>query len=275
MIDQDVEDCGCDAAQLSGWAERFRYYRHPPNSGEISSWLLRFGKKDRDVACRMLDHVEVVSEIEIQKAYKSCASKIPGWSSIKKNNGSRTFIVGFGKAGESGDAMVRLFREANGLSNKKFDHLFCAASELPGKLLTAFDNVIFVDDFSGSGKQIQEVWPVLEELIASEAKCYLILTAMTTVAKNRVSKIKRLKIVVGKVIKNNKNIFDAGCDIFSSKEKERILAYCRIADKRNPKGFGECGLLYVLSHKTPNNSIPILHANHAKWIGLFPRYLNV
>lgn len=276
MNDEVTEDMrGFDAARLPHWSERFRFYRHPPNSLEIATWLRRFEVNDRNIASRILDNIEVVPEIEIQKAYKTCASKIHGWNSIKKIQKGRTFIVGFGGAGESGNAMVRIFREANGLSNKKFDHLFCTASELPAKRLVANDRIVFVDDFSGSGKQINDIWPVLEELIASEAECYLILTAMTSVAKDRVRGIKRLKLLVGKTIKSDENIFNAECNLFSLGELKKILSYCKIADKRNPKGFGECGLLFILSHKTPKNSIPVLHANHSKWTGLFPRYLNV
>jgi hypothetical protein len=57
-------------------------------------------------------------------------------------------------------------------------------------------------------------------------------------------------------------------------DRDNLLPYCDRADKKNPRGFGECGLLYVLCHKTPNNSIPILYANHSQWVGLFPRNLN-
>jgi hypothetical protein len=28
----------------------------------------------------------------------------------------------------------------------------------------------------------------------------------------------------------------------------------------------------VFQHRSPNNSIPILHADHERWTGLFPRH---
>ena len=36
-------------------------------------------------------------------------------------------------------------------------------------------------------------------------------------------------------------------------------------------GFNECGLLLVLSHNTPNNTLPLIWANTSKFKGLFPR----
>jgi hypothetical protein len=260
-------------ARIEEWLSRFCFYRHPPNRNSVEQWLARFAENDRDIGARLLDCVEVVPEIDIQKGYKKCAGQIPGWNRGAPKKG-KWLIVGFGNAGESGAAMVRSFREANGLANRKFDKLFCTARDLPSQKLTAQDTVIFVDDFSGTGKQIMEVWPTLEELIASDAKRYLILTAITSAAYDRISTIDGLEVMADKMIKDEDNIFARSCNFFSIKEKAVLLSYCKKADRRHPKGFGDCGLLYILSHKTPNNSVPILHANHQKWIGLFPRYLN-
>lgn len=68
------------------------------------------------------------------------------------------------------------------------------------------------------------------------------------------------------------NIFSPLCQHFAETEKTALLKYCRQADRSNPKGFGECGLLVVIAHRCPNNAIPVLHANHGDWQGLFPRH---
>ena len=36
-------------------------------------------------------------------------------------------------------------------------------------------------------------------------------------------------------------------------------------------GFNECGLLLVLSHNTPNNTLPVIWEDTSKFRGLFPR----
>ena len=66
-----------------------------PEKITTPEWLERFNEVDRGIACRILDHVEVVPELQIQKNYKSCAAKIPGWHTIKSNKKKRMFIVGF------------------------------------------------------------------------------------------------------------------------------------------------------------------------------------
>jgi hypothetical protein len=68
------------------------------------------------------------------------------------------------------------------------------------------------------------------------------------------------------------NVFHSSCKHFSHPEKATLLEYCTRADKKQPRGFGDCGLTVVFAHACPNNSIPILHAASSRWEGLFRRY---
>lgn len=260
--------------RITQWLKDFRYYREPPDEDAIHSWIECFAHNDRDLAVRLLDCVQLVSERKIIDGYREALANLKGWDDDSSLRKGRWFFVGFGRSGESGQAMLRQFREANQLSASKHNELFCVTIELPLKYLTAEDHVVFIDDFSGSGKQICDAWPTIQELIASDAKCYLILTSATRQAVEKVKSLANLSLVVDIVLEECDNVFSSQCQQFSQAEKLVIEKYGKRADKRNPKGFGNCGLLFVLSHKTPNNTIPILHANHEKWQGLFPRYLN-
>jgi hypothetical protein len=44
-----------------------------------------------------------------------------------------------------------------------------------------------------------------------------------------------------------------------------------VASQRHPRGFGDCGLVIVLYHQCPNNSLAVLHASSGNWEPLFPR----
>jgi hypothetical protein len=79
-------------------------------------------------------------------------------------------------------------------------------------------------------------------------------------------------VVPDQILAETENVFSAFCDCFNDNEKETILRYCRRVDNRQPKGFGECGLVIVFAHNCPNNSIPILHKITHNWEGLFRRY---
>ncbi len=259
--------------RIDGWLAVFRFYRHPPTEPSIEQWLGRFTNADRDVAARVLDCVQVVSEQEILIGYRNALQRVEGWNIDPARRSGRWFFVGFGGHGESGHAMVRIFREANQLTSTAYNHLFCGATDLPFQNLTAQDHVVFIDDFSGSGRQVCTVWPTLQELIASDAECHLILTSATRMAMSKIDDLINLALVVHIVLEEDDNVFSPECRRFTHQEKITLERYGRRADNRHPKGFSDCGLLFVLSHKTPNNTIPILHAFHERWEGLFPRYV--
>ena len=262
-----------DVARISSWESRFRYYRASPGGAEINRWLARFNGNDQDLAARVLDCVEVISELKIHEGYKETLDSIDGWHKRAADREGRWVFTGFGKPGESGMSMLRAFREANSLTAHAYDSLFCNMLEIPSLKLTAEDTIVLVDDFSGSGDQICRRWPTLKELIASEARCFIILTAATVSAIRRIEDETELKVVVQITIQRNENIFSDSCLRFNAADKAALLRYCRRADAKHPRGYNDCGLLYVLSHKTPNNSIPVLHTNHNGWVCLFPRNL--
>jgi len=262
-----------DEARISGWEARFRYYRASPNTVEINAWLARFSRDDQDTAARVLDCVEVISDLKIHEGYKNALASIDGWHKRAADREGRWVFTGFGRPGESGLSMLRAFREANGLTAHAHESLFCNLLEIPSLQLTAEDTIVLVDDFSGSGQQICKRWPTLQELIASDARCFIVLTAATASAIKRIEEETELKVMVQTTIQRNENIFSDSCLRFDAAEKATLLKYCRRADAQHPRGFNDCGLLYVLSHKTPNNSIPVLHTNHDRWVGLFPRNL--
>jgi hypothetical protein len=67
------------------------------------------------------------------------------------------------------------------------------------------------------------------------------------------------------------NVFSDKCSHFTPADREKLLHYCKIADKQDPMGFGSCGLVVIFQHRPPNNTIPILHADNSKLTGLFIR----
>ena len=225
-------------ARIAEWLEVFRFYRHLPNELAIQQWLNRFSKADRDVAARVLDCVTVVSAREALMGYRHALQQLEGWNVEPALRRGRWFFVGFGGAGESGQAMVRSFREANQLTFSVYNDLFCGATDLPLKKLTMEDHVVFIDDFSGSGRQVSTAWPTLQELIASDATCHLILTSATRTAMSKIEALINLALTVYIVLEEYDNVFSSECRKFTVREKSTIEKYGRRANRRNPKGFG-------------------------------------
>jgi hypothetical protein len=244
-----------NAKRVRSWRETFQSYRHTINDNTIDRWLDQFKTADKDLAARILDSVEFISSEQISSAFRAILSDLLGWN-LDENlrTGKWRFIPFSGSAGESGDSMTHKFRHANGLSSKKYNDLFIYRSDLLREEINAEDNVVFIDDFSGTGRQVTENWSLLQELLPEQPNTYLILVAANNSARQRIMNETYLQVVSHYDFSESDNIFSPQCNHFSDEEKNNLLKYCKWADKRLPKGSGNCGMVLVFAHNSPNNS---------------------
>jgi|SRR6185437_11067109 len=275
-----------DAKRYRGWVNRFGSFREPINNISIEGWLDQFDTADRDLAARVLDSVDFYGQSQIAAAFRQSLGSLPGWDlDPAKRKGKWRFSAMSGGVGESGDAMLYHFRVANRLDSRKYDDLFVHRSDLFRQPLLPEDDphklgpddvVVLIDDFSGTGKQVCNAWndPVTSfgALLAGVGTVYLIVVAASKRARERILAETSLRPLPAHEFRECDNIFSDECSHFTAEDRKALLRYCRRADKRIPRGFGDCGLLVVFQHRPPNNSIPILHANNGRWIGLFPRF---
>jgi len=259
---------------MSSWANTFAGYRYAVTEQRIDRWLDQFSQKDRDLAARTLDCVEFVPYGQIDAAFKSILNGLHGWHKDEaKRHGIWRFVPFSVSAGESGDTMLHRFRWANGLSSRKYNELFIYKSDLLLAELGPDDSVVFVDDFAGTGKQACEAWgKTIQELLPGNPNAYLILVVASICAKHKIENETELMVNPHSLLAEQDNIFSPKCRHFTPKERKTLLKYCRKASSSQPKGHGDCGFVLVFAHNCPNNSIPLLHAYHSKWEGLFRRY---
>jgi hypothetical protein len=275
-----------DQKRRKKWIDRFGSYRSGIDNIAIMSWLEQFSNPDRDVAARVLDVVEYFGQSHIHAAYSEALAGLPGWDiAASRRRGKWAFCAMSRSAGESGDAMLHSFRIANKLGAARHDDLFLTRSDLfrrpnlpenDSNRLGSEDVVVLLDDFSGTGGQVCDAWndPVTSfgALLAGVGTVYLILVAASHEALMRIKKETSITVVPAHQLKEADNVFSEKCDKFSNADRSRLLHYGKMADNVRPKGFGDCGFVVVFQHRAPNNSIPILHADHDKWTGLFPRH---
>ncbi|HEY1679980.1 MAG TPA: hypothetical protein VGG04_19840 [Candidatus Sulfotelmatobacter sp.] len=275
-----------DARRFKRWTDRFGSYRDGINNLSIESWLDQFEVRDRDLAARVLDVVEYFGQGQIYKAFQQALSALPGWHVERsQRQGNWRFAAMSGSAGESGDAMLHHFRVANRLDSKRYSDLFVDRSVLfrqamlpenDSTRIGAGDAVVLLDDFSGTGQQVCDAWNSPETsfgaLLADVGSVYLVLVAATEDARIRISKETSISLVHAHELHKSDNVFANQCTHFSGADRAKLLRYGQIADRKHPKGRGECGLVVVFQHRPPNNSIPILHAVKSRWAGLFPRH---
>lgn len=259
--------------RMRGWAAEFAGYRHSVTESRIDRWLEQFDPSHRDLAARVLDCVDFVPYEQISAALRSLLNSLPGWNLNETERQGRWRFVAFSvSAGESGDSMLHHFRIANELADKRYDDLFVHARDLLRENLASGDNVVFVDDFAGTGNQVSEAWVKdIAELLPGGPKMYLMLVAASNMARQVISQATSLAVAPSFELTESDNIFSGQCTHFDVGEKASLLKYCKRADRRLPKGYGECGFVIVFAHRCPNNTIPILHADHNRWMGLFRR----
>lgn len=263
-----------DPGRMGGWAAEFAGYRHSVTESRIDRWLEQFDPSHRDLAARVLDCVDFVPYEQISAAFRSLLNSLPGWSLNETGRQGRWRFVAFSvSAGESGDSMLHHFRIANELADKTYDDLFVHVRDLLRENLGSGDNVVFVDDFAGTGNQVCEAWVKdIAELLPGGPKMYLILVAASNMARQVISQATSLAVAPSFELTESDSIFSERCSHFDIGEKAILLEYCKTADKRQPRGYGACGFVIVFAHRCPNNTIPVLHANHNKWMGLFRRH---
>jgi len=263
-----------DTRRYQRWLSRFSGYQNPVTRNSIEDWLGQFSQADRDIAGRILDSVLFIGYQAIQNSYRGLLNGIGGWNIRANARQGQWFFVPFSSsAGESGDSMLHHFRMANGLSHKRFNPLFIYRSELFSKKLGPDDTVVLIDDLSASGKQACDSWnEFFGELITGSPRIALFLVAATDDAVDKIRDETEMEPHCHKLLTNKDNFFHASCTHFSNNEKTAAMRYCQIADRQRPKGFGDRGLLLVFAHRSPNNSIPILHNDNNRWSSLFPRH---
>ncbi len=258
---------------MAEWLNRFHGYRIPATEVRIKFWLRNFKPEDADLAARVLDVVEFLKHEDMEAALRRIVTGLAGWHKEERRRRGRWRFVAFSvSAGESGDSMLHRLRTALGLTSRQYNSLFIYKADLIRERLSAADTVVFVDDFAGTGQQACDAWLEIAELLPGSPRAYLIVVAAGRRAIDRISSETGLNVVTNHVLEMDDDVFSAACEQFTPQEKADLLAYCRQADAKKPKGFGECGFLVVMAHGTPNNSIPVLHASHARWQGLFPRH---
>ena len=261
-----------DAARFTGWAQAFAAYRHAVDEGRLDRWLKQFAP-DEDLAARLLDCVDFITHDQIANAFRSILKGLDGWHWQKsKRQGKWRFVSFSSHSGESGDAMLHQFRVANGMATRYFNDLFISRSELLREPLEAEDTVVFVDDFSGTGDQAEKAWSeIFQELLPGGPKCYLVLIMASKKAVKKIGDETGMVAVPHFILGDRDYLFSNHCTQFDDAEKAKLFGYCERADKNKPLGHGECGFVVVFSHRCPNNTVPILHAEHSKWHGLFRR----
>jgi len=263
-----------DAARRRRWVQEFGAYKSGVIEQTVVEWVGQFDDTDQDLAGRVLDIVDFYSIPRIETAFRDVLASLPGWHhQATQRKGKWRFCEFSAGPGTSAGDMLYRFKYANKLTGSQFKELFIGRSQILGSGLGKDDTLVLVDDIVGTGEQAKTAFDeFFQELIASVGQVYLVTVGARTEAIEAVLQETGIEIRCAQILMPGDSPINDACTHFTADEKAKLIAYGLRADKKHPKGFGDCGLVVVFYHNCPNNSLPILHAVNLKWTPLFPRH---
>ena len=188
----------------------------------------------------------------------------------------KTYISHFGPVGKSGGLILNQF-------------IRCYPSKLI-KLIpstTIFEltddcNIIFLDDFIGSGIQAIEYIRTINGLINASTKPYLFTVAATEDGLNRIRLFNSRFQVQTSLLLDNKQLYllDPESNVLDESEKRHIISLNTKLGVTEKNNF-HLGIPFSFYYSTPDNSLGILwndgtkykdsNNNEREWYGLIPR----
>jgi len=234
----------------------------------VENWIKQFNTYDKVIPVKVLSElryysgsvIQTLSEVLIEKVYKRFGN-IP----------NDIFYIPIGRAGSGSHSIARALIRSNRINNKNVIDLFelhvKRKDEVANKIL------VFLDDFSGSGRTIKEWWEDIESLVLplNATICFGVLI-INYKAIPIINKLKHYVFYI-EYLKENMDMFNEQSEIFADHEKETLLKCCIDTGCPNNmvKGYEDCGLMISFQHGCPNNSLPILWYDRKNWTSLFHR----
>jgi len=202
---------------------------------------------------------------------------------------NRIRFIGVGNPSESGTHLLYYFRQENRLSTNLFVHpheLFQGSAAAP-RLLGGIRQLVFLDDFCGSGTQAirysKRLLMRIREISDATRLSYYPLFATTSGLDRVRSRTLFTDVQALCELDESFRAIDASSRYFRnippSINQEFAAEMCHrygsLIEPRAPLGFGKCQLLLGFSHNIPNNTLPIFWSTGTTdhpWNPIFPRY---
>lgn len=241
-------------------------------------WVLQFEAEDYVLAVRILENLDVLGPADIRAALEVAHAKLLRKMAEKGSpmKGNNTLYAGIGNAAKSGALISYHYRTVTGIPEDDF----LSQDEEQELDLSKVENIVFVDDFIGTGKMIsKEIKRIAEEVYALSGtrKIFILTVAGYEDGIQHVIDETGASVVCALEYSSRDSValldatFYDGLPVSErSAALERIKRYCR-AISTSELGFGGIGGLLVFDHNTPNTTLPIVWHTGKGWNPLFPR----
>lgn len=251
-------------------ARKFSSYFTTIDRNDIRAWLRLFRPEHLRVALKLLKSVDFYDPPRITNDYRTAHQQL--LATLGSNSLENVTFFPFGHAGKSGSSMIYHYRNANSISQGKCMYFsaitsFFRAQDAPAEEL----NLVFIDDFIGTGSQAIETWEHLRLIsFPKESRVFLLTLVGFDSAVDEVMRQTDIQVITPKILTEEDRVFSPDNTIFNSTERGILRTYCEKVGQ-GPTGFRNCQALVVFYYKSPDDVISILRAQTQDWTPLFPR----
>lgn len=270
---------------LDAWTENFRgEYCDSAIEKKFATQLLKnfiyYGEKEINYLCRaafsLLKRKRII-ENPSQYASLNTESEITQFTSSCR-------ISYIGRLSESGAWLTMNFRQENRLSYLQFvePNAFLTNEYSPNELATI--NIIFIDDFMGTGQTTCDFWDKKVSVIKDRCpntKFHIIALIALQKAIEKVKSHTGLDVVCPQILDNSYRVFDSMSWIFQDPgERDIAKSICShygsvIATSEHALGYKDSQALVGFHHNIPDNTLPVIWGERqnsgGRWYPLFKR----
>lgn len=235
---------------------------------KITRWIAQFHDGDIPLAVKILEEIKYYSIENIRAMVHNLVGLVHQY--FREISQSKIFFIPIGETYEGSSVIARALREE--INETRIKHM----SDLERLDPEAYDALVFVEDFSGTGETLEKWWDNVEPLVRPrEVPFAIALLVLNFCAREVIEQF--ASVVCVNELNESHNVVSPSSRLFTEAEKQRLVHYCRLTGCRDKYllGYGKCGLLLAFKHQCPNNSLPILwhtcRRPEYEWEGLFKR----
>jgi hypothetical protein len=242
-------------------------------SGDISpaslqKWASQFEEAEQDLLEIMLKNFRYFNFNSLSAKLRALHERL-----IDRYGKDLTFIS-VGHPSKSGDLIGYFYRKENHLTSDSFEQFedIGMLSKHAGRTL------VFLDDFSGSGRQAERLWHSIRAKISeTDIKAKLVYATIVALsrARKRLEINSHLEFVSELELGSEQALFsDDSIIVPEARTRDRLhkmaLKYGNRIYPSHPLGYSESGCLIAFFYSTPNNTLPLFWAKTASWHPLLP-----
>jgi hypothetical protein len=241
--------------------------------------------EDQRLVFKILGALQFIDDASMNAMFKSAFSQIT--ESLKVADGAwnkgQIRLSFFGDSGKSPLAMARAFASANGIMRDSRG--IVPPEDLEPLISNGVKDVIFVDDFVGSGDTISHALTTLKAQVPDAARVHFVVLAGASEGLDRVDTALRdafgdragLHAMyttpdASTVFSQNSGIFDSADEAADALQLVRRQG--ELLESRTPLGYDDVCALITFSTTIPNNAPPMLRKSstgRVNFEALFPR----